>query len=570
MEIKMKEIKNILFFIKYIKPQWKTLFTVIVLTIVATGIGLYLPIINSNLVDKGILAKNFDYVLNISIIYTLAYVVKGFIGLLISSLTAIMNSKIRFKMNQDVFKEIERFKLSYFQNNDPTMIYNNITTDINNVSKLFDGNLLNVFTQMLYLIGGITCVFMINYKLALVAIAIIPIKYFSINFFSKKNKVLTKEYLSIHTDYARWFQDTIQGIRDIKVFNLYEKKENEFSKVKTKFIKYERMFSIISSAKEEFDNFITQFIIIIIYILGTFFIIKNELTYGTIVAFLTYLVYVSTPISYLTNIKFIFSGIIPSAKRLKEIFETEKEIYNQKIPVSVLKEDSIIELKGVSYSFADKKLIDDIDLTFKVGEIVALVGDNGSGKTTIGNLLLRFIEPNEGAILLDGINIKEMDLNSYREMFAVADAKSHLFQERLSYNINFNEKEIDEIDDIIQKSQLKNSEIVLMRSQLKLCESNVSSGEKQKIIIARVFYADKQISIFDEATANLDKKSRENIEKVMVKNSKNSLKIIITHSKDILQYVDQIVMLHEGKVTCFENVQEAEKNKNFNKLFAKK
>ena len=566
----MKEIKNILFFIKYIKPQWKTLLTVIVLTIVATGIGLYLPIINSNLVDKGILAKNFDYVLNISIIYTLAYVVKGFIGLLISSLTAIMNSKIRFKMNQDVFKEIERFKLSYFQNNDPTMIYNNITTDINNVSKLFDGNLLNVFTQMLYLIGGITCVFMINYKLALVAIAIIPIKYFSINFFSKKNKVLTKEYLSIHTDYARWFQDTIQGIRDIKVFNLYEKKENEFSKVKTKFIKYERMFSIISSAKEEFDNFITQFIIIIIYILGTFFIIKNELTYGTIVAFLTYLVYVSTPISYLTNIKFIFSGIIPSAKRLKEIFETEKEIYNQKIPVSVLKEDSIIELKGVSYSFADKKLIDDIDLTFKVGELVALVGDNGSGKTTIGNLLLRFIEPNEGAILLDGINIKEMDLNSYREMFAVADAKSHLFQERLSYNINFNEKEIDEIDDIIQKSQLKNSEIVLMRSQLKLCESNVSSGEKQKIIIARVFYADKQISIFDEATANLDKKSRENIEEVMVKNSKNSLKIIITHSKDILQYVDQIVMLHEGKVTCFENVQEAEKNKNFNKLFAKK
>lgn len=566
----MKEIKNILFFIKYIKPQWKTLLTVIVLTIVATGIGLYLPIINSNLVDKGILAKNFDYVLNISIIYTLAYVVKGFIGLLISSLTAIMNSKIRFKMNQDVFKEIERFKLSYFQNNDPTMIYNNITTDINNVSKLFDGNLLNVFTQMLYLIGGITCVFMINYKLALVAIAIIPIKYFSINFFSKKNKVLTKEYLSIHTDYARWFQDTIQGIRDIKVFNLYEKKENEFSKVKTKFIKYERMFSILSSAKEEFDNFITQFIIIIIYILGTFFIIKNELTYGTIVAFLTYLVYVSTPISYLTNIKFIFSGIIPSAKRLKEIFETEKEIYNQKIPVSVLKEDSIIELKGVSYSFADKKLIDDIDLTFKVGEIVALVGDNGSGKTTIGNLLLRFIEPNEGAILLDGINIKEMDLNSYREMFAVADAKSHLFQERLSYNINFNEKEIDEIDDIIQKSQLKNSEIVLMRSQLKLCESNVSSGEKQKIIIARVFYADKQISIFDEATANLDKKSRENIEEVMVKNSKNSLKIIITHSKDILQYVDQIVMLHEGKVTCFENVQEAEKNKNFNKLFAKK
>lgn len=566
----MKEIKNILFFIKYIKPQWKTLLTVIVLTIVATGIGLYLPIINSNLVDKGILAKNFDYVLNISIIYTLAYVVKGFIGLLISSLTAIMNSKIRFKMNQDVFKEIERFKLSYFQNNDPTMIYNNITTDINNVSKLFDGNLLNVFTQMLYLIGGITCVFMINYKLALVAIAIIPIKYFSINFFSKKNKVLTKEYLSIHTDYARWFQDTIQGIRDIKVFNLYEKKENEFSKVKTKFIKYERMFSIISGAKEEFDNFITQFIIIIIYILGTFFIIKNELTYGTIVAFLTYLVYVSTPISYLTNIKFIFSGIIPSAKRLKEIFETEKEIYNQKIPVSVLKEDSIIELKGVSYSFADKKLIDDIDLTFKVGEIVALVGDNGSGKTTIGNLLLRFIEPNEGAILLDGINIKEMDLNSYREMFAVADAKSHLFQERLSYNINFNEKEIDEIDDIIQKSQLKNSEIVLMRSQLKLCESNVSSGEKQKIIIARVFYADKQISIFDEATANLDKKSRENIEEVMVKNSKNSLKIIITHSKDILQYVDQIVMLHEGKVTCFENVQEAEKNKNFNKLFAKK
>lgn len=567
---KMEEIRHILFFVKYIKPQWKILLIVIILIFVSTGIGLYIPMINSNLVDKGILVENFDFVLDISVIYVFTYLLKGLIRILINSLTAALNSRIRFRMNQDVFREIEKFKLSYFQNNDPTMIYNNINTDINNISKLFDGSLFNVFAQVLYLIGGIICLVAINYKLALVAITIIPIKYFSINFFAKKNKELTKEYIHINTDFAGWFQDSIQGIRDIKLFNLYKKKEKEFDDAKIKFIKYERAFSIISSIKEEFDEFNTQIIVVIIYIVGTFLILKNELTYGTIVAFLTYLVYVSTPISYLTNIKFIFSNVIPSAERLKKLFETEKEVYNQEIAMSSLDKNSIIELKGVSYSYAENKIIDNLDVTFKMGQVVAVVGDNGSGKTTIGNLLMRFIEPDEGVILLNGTNIENIDLNLYRGMFSVADMKSHLFHEQLSYNINFGEKEIENIVAVIQKSQLENSELILTRSTLKLSEGNVSSGEKQKIIIARALYANKQIAIFDEATTNLDKKTRMSIEHIIGERNDNSLKIIITHSKEILQYADKIVMLHRGKAKCFDNIKEAEQDKTFNKLFVNK
>jgi len=563
----MKELKHVMFFSKYIKSQWKVLLVILVLILISAGIGLYIPMINSNLVDNGILAGNFEYVLNISVIYALVYFIKGLLGILISGLTAILNSRIRFKLNQDIFRDIERFKLSYFQYNDPTMIYNNISTDINNISKLFDGSLFTVVTQILYLIGGIMCLFFINYKMALVAILVIPIKYFSISFFAKKNKRLTKEYIDINTKYAGWFQDSIRGIRDIKLFNLYKKKEDEFDEIKRGFIKYERAFSIISSVKEEFDNFNTQFIVIIIYILGTFFILRDELTYGSIVAFLTYLVYVSTPISYLTNIKYIFSSITPSAQRLKQLFEAEKEIYNQKKVIQSLNANSTIEFKGVSYSYSDNKIIDNLDVIFKLGQVVAIVGDNGSGKTTIGNLLMRFIEPDEGIILLNDVDIKEIDLNLYRDMFAVADMKSHLFQEKLIYNINIKDKKLENFKDIIKRSQLEDSEHVLNRSELKLHEANVSSGERQKIIIARTLLADKPISIFDEATANLDKKSKRSIENSIGKSSERTLNIIITHSKDILQYVDTIVMIHSGKAKCFDNFKEAINDKEFNKLF---
>jgi len=285
------------------------------------------------------------------------------------------------------------------------------------------------------------------------------------------------------------------------------------------------------------------------------------------VAFLTYLVYVSTPISYLTNIKYIFSSITPSAQRLKQLFEAEKEIYNQKKVIQSLNANSTIEFKGVSYSYSDNKIIDNLDVIFKLGQVVAIVGDNGSGKTTIGNLLMRFIEPDEGIILLNDVDIKEIDLNLYRDMFAVADMKSHLFQEKLIYNINIKDKKLENFKDIIKRSQLEDSEHVLNRSELKLHEANVSSGERQKIIIARTLLADKPISIFDEATANLDKKSKRSIENSIGKSSERTLNIIITHSKDILQYVDTIVMIHSGKAKCFDNFKEAINDKEFNKLF---
>ncbi len=209
------------FFFRKLKGYYKLIIPISFTILITAILGLYVPLLNKNILDKGILLKDFNYIKRTFII---VYFIKCLMEVLNSYLIARLNTDLRVQLFKDSFQHLVKLPLSYFEKNEVTKIYNNISTDINTISKISDGSLFSVLSQIIYFIGGIICLFNISSTLAIIGLLSIPLKYIMIGYFSGKNKKLTKEYLIINSQFANWLQDSIAGIREVKLYNLFENK----------------------------------------------------------------------------------------------------------------------------------------------------------------------------------------------------------------------------------------------------------------------------------------------------------------------------------------------------------
>lgn len=500
-----------------------------ILLLISSIFGLTIPLVNQKLVDDGILKGNFNHVCKLTAIGFGIYLLKLLTEFVYSYLITYINSKIRFSLYQKTFYTLENLKIKYFTHKKNTEIYNNINSDINNISKLFDNNILTFISQVIYFIGGIILMSLINWKISMLVILFIPIKYFGVSLLGNIGKKISNKYIEISAEYAEWFADTIEGIKDVKIYNLFKSKEIEFEEKKEKMRVLETKSGIVSAIKSQYDQMNIQVVVLLIYLIGAKMIFSEHLSYGELTAILSYLTYINLPISYFLSVKFIYATIKPSINRLHSFLKEEKES-NTGCSISTDKKDLKIKFENVSFSYgSNKKIFKNLSFDIKTGEKVAIIGDNGVGKTTILSLLLRFYEPQEGKIILGNTNIQEFKLNQYRELFAVNGVDSHLFNCTVDENIVF------------QKKQNKFLKYRICTLDGGMNCKNLSSGEKQKILLERSLQMKRPIVILDEATAHIDKKSRTEFEIHFNEIFKKSTVIIIAHTSEILKYVDKII-----------------------------
>ncbi|WP_033164064.1 ABC transporter ATP-binding protein [Clostridium sp. KNHs205] len=561
------------FFFRKLKGYYKLIIPISFTILITAILGLYVPLLNKNILDKGILLKDFNYIKRTILLFIIVYFIKCLMEVLNSYLIARLNTDLRVQLFKDSFQHLVKLPLSYFEKNEVTKIYNNISTDINTISKISDGSLFSVLSQIIYFIGGIICLFNISSTLAIIGLLSIPLKYIMIGYFSGKNKKLTKEYLIINSQFANWLQDSIAGIREVKLYNLFENKNKELTSIKTISAKYEKMFSLISTLKDQVDLFNTQVVVMLVYLVGTYILISGEITYGEILAFLTYLVYVTSPVTSFSNLKFIFASITPSAKRLYDLLHTSTEEDTEKDKTLSIDDVFKLEFQKVSYSINEKVILKDISFNLSSGDRIAIVGDNGSGKSTLINLIARFINPSTGEILINGKNVKEYNINSYRDNISIADSKSYMFDYSIYNNINIcNQLEtinVEELDIAIAKSEFDNNLIDETKNLSIRNSKNLSSGEKQKIIIARSLSNERSIMIFDEATSNIDLKSRKKIESVIANEFEQSITIFVTHNLDSLTNFNKILFIKDSSLYKIGAYEDLIDDKYFQELFAK-
>ncbi|MBP2630651.1 MAG: hypothetical protein H6Q70_1279 [Firmicutes bacterium] len=534
------------------KPYIKQFICMLTLMTLSAVIFFILPLLTRDLMDEGFIPKNAVIAIKISVIMILLFMVQQIAEFIKEKIRTKIKAKIIINLYKSAFCHICKVKYLYMPVN-VSKVYNQIQNDITNISKIADNAIFFIFIQILNVIGGMVGLFFINWKLAIIVLFFIPLKYMVIHFLAKRRKILSTQLIKNSTGFAQWFENTVLGIKEIRLFQLYTVKQNEIEILQIENTDIERKIDMYTAANSISDYIMTQSLTCIVYIIGIFFVLDESMSIGSIFAFVTYIFYVTTPTSAILNIRYMLAGIVPSVKRYIDFLAEPEEVY-EGIPIQNsddIAENEFLRFSNVSFKYLNTDLwaLRNVDFFINKGEKIALIGENGSGKTTLFHLLLRFYDTDFGSIYLYNKNIQLYNLNEYRNMYSIIDQNIYLFEGSIEYNIILNKKYDEErLTRVIQDTDL--ADLLQEKGRKYNIGSNgknLSGGQKQKIALARAIYQDHCIYFFDEATSNLDVHSKKIFCDLMNSYLKDKTVIVITHDESILQYMDRKIYLNK---TC--------------------
>ena len=516
--------------------------------LISTGLNLCIPLISRQIMDDGFIGGNKSLLIKLVLITLVIYGVNSLIDIIKEKKRVDISSKIQYFLSEQSFSHLMKLRMSYFNSTNYAEILNNVNMDISKMTSVADSSVFFVITQAFSMVGGVIGLFIIDYRMTILVLIFIPVKCIVMKHFAKKQKSIMDDFIISNQKYARWFGDTVGGVKEVKLFNILDKKHKEFALNQNTLIDKQKQMNMLNQWNSIVDTIMVEVLSTLLYIVGANLVFELQLSVGSVFSFITYSAYVTGPISAILNIGYLLSGIIPSTKRYYEFMDLREEADNGKIAEPVFGE---LTLENIFFSYEiDKPILIDVNLKFPMGSKTALIGRNGSGKTTIISLLTRLYEPMNGQILLKGVNISEITLEAYRNMVSVVSQQIYLFNDTIRNNICLYKQVSDEvIEDACKDSSLDEFlEEVSLDYVVGQNGAMLSGGQKQKIALARALVHDKPIIIFDEATSNTDVYSEHQINGLLHTRLKDKTVIVITHKKEILSEVDQIVMLKEGVV----------------------
>lgn len=531
-----------------LKIYKKYIFQICICLVTASILNFFQPLIIREITDKGMLEKNMKEIIVFSILLLLTYTVTQGVGLIQTSLFVRVRNKLWGKLYDKVYQKLSRLPLTYYSEKESAEIIGTIESDITSVSSVADEMTAFSVAAILQIVGGMAGLFMLNWKLAFLVVFLIPVKCVIVNILSKQKEKQISGMIENNRAFFAWMGDCISGIREMKLWNLFFIKQKQFEQLQKK---------MMCSYK---DNMLLDqwriFLIAVsdmllhagLYILSGAMIIREELTIGGAFAFLSYSGDVTSPITSLISIRYYFAQILPSARRLADFLELEEE-YVQTEDRAETKQEStaILEFSDVWFGYNQEEMIlKGIHFQADKGDKIAIIGDNGSGKSTILDLAAGFYRPNAGVIRIQGVPLNQMGAWEIRSKISVVSQKSYLFQGTVEENINIGEDALEtEVIDVCHKSGVCCSNL---KETIGHDGAALSGGEHQKIALARALLKKADILFLDEANASLDVGADAILCDLLKNNINHKTVIFVTHRQELLQVADKIYRLKNGNL----------------------
>ncbi len=553
---------------KLLKPYFKKISIIFVCIIASAGINMLFPLLSKQIMDNGLLTKNFGIVVKFSLLTLAIVLIEQAIGLVETKYFSYVNAMFQYSLQKMAFKHLQRLRLQYFNNTNFSEIMSNIGMDASNISRVCDKGTFIIISQIFRIIGGLIGLLIIDWKLTLVVLFVAPIRYFTVKILAKKRKAMINKFMEYNSNFASWYGDAISGIKEIKLWGIDRIKTGEFIRKQRNIVKMNIKMAFLDKINECSEIVLFQVINCALYLLGAYIAFGNGLTIGGVFAFLTYSSYVLGPISAILNIGYNFSNVVPSAKRFFDFLDMETELQADNKNLVRLAGTEVhgnIKFQEVSFSYKNgEKILNKINLNINSGEKIAIIGANGSGKSTLINLLLRFYNPQEGKILIDGININNIKLRDYRSIISVVSQDLYLFNTTIENNISTGSKSDNSA---ISKAAIKSGAFDFIKemplkykSEVGRNGSKLSGGQRQKIAMARAFARKSRILILDEATANYDVESEAYVNQMLTTDFEDSTVLVISHKPDILKKVDKIWMVDGGSIQEYSSFNDLKSN----------
>ena len=456
-------------------------------------------------------------------------------------------------LRNEMSEKINRIPVSYFDKHQFGDLLGRFTSDVETVSNALQQSFLQIVNAVFTIIFVMGMVLYLNLQLAIIVILSIPVTYFGAKTILNRSQPYFKQQATILGRMNGFVQENLTGFNVLKLFGREENSQERFEKITDELQQVGFKASFISGLMMPALHIVSDLTYLIVAVLGGLQVIAGRLTIGNMQAFVQYVWQVSQPIQNITQL----AGQMQSAKSsLDRVFEVLDE--QEEVQTAELKElaplTGQVSFKNVDFQYVENKpLIRNFNLDVEPGEMVAIVGPTGAGKTTLINLLMRFYDVTAGAILVDGQDIRDLSRQDYRRQFGMVLQDAWLYEGSIKENLRFGNLEATD-EEIVEAAKAANVDHFIRtlpggyNMEMNQESSNISLGQKQLLTIARALLADPKILILDEATSSVDTRLELLIQKAMKRLMKGRTSFVIAHRLSTIQEADKILVLKDGQI----------------------
>lgn len=555
--------KRLLF---YLKPRRLQLLAVLVMAVLSTAFSIYSPKVMgqaTTILFEGLMQKgqgipgagiDFSEILRIILILTALYIISSFFNYLQHYIMAGVSQKTVYDMRNDVNVKLAKLPLQYFDSRSHGEILSRVTNDIDNISSTLQQSMTQLITSIVTLVGIIVMMLTISFWMTLIAALTLPLSFLitaqvarnSQKFFINQQKTLGE--INGHVE------EMLTGHVVVKAFGKERKSLEKFRDFNNKLYDTGWKAQFISGLIMPLLNFVSNIGYVLVCAMGGVFVTRNIIQIGDVQAFIQYSRQFTHPIINTASIANIFQSTIASAERVFEILDETEEISDSPRPQSIVFPGGEVEFKNVKFGYnKDTILMENINISVKKGQTVAIVGPTGAGKTTLVNLLMRYYEIAGGQITIDGIDIRKLKRADLRGVFGMVLQDTWLFNGTIRDNIAYGREDASE-EEIIAAAKAARADHFIRtlpggyNTILNEEASNISQGQKQLLTIARAILADPAALILDEATSSVDTRTEMLIQKAMTELMKGRTSFVIAHRLSTIREADLILVMNKGSI----------------------
>lgn len=555
---KPNNAKGTLLRIVKIYMRWaKTIFFAIVLTIISSLITVAIPYFvgktfNTFYIENRSVDTN--KLVSILVIILILYLANWIINFANGVIMLRISQKLVFTLRKEFFEKMQKLPLGFYDTRSHGDTMSRITNDVDNISSTIAQTTTQLISSILTLVGSFVVMISLNIPLTLVVLLCIPLVTLLTRTIASKSRVFFLAQQRSLGSLNGVIEENILGLKMVKAFDKQSDVVSQFKEINQRLYESSTKAQIWSGYMMPLMNVINNFVFAAVAIVGGILSVSYGLAVGTVVSFLSYSKQFSQPLNSVAGMFNTIQSALAGAERVFEILDYQEEAEDNKDAIEMKNPNGEVAFEEVCFSYdKTKPILKNVSFHVDPGEVIALVGETGAGKTTIVNLITRFYDADSGEITIDGVPITNIRRDSLRSCFSVVLQDTCLFSGTIMDNIRYSKNTATE-DEVIRAAKIAHAHNFIDKlpkgyyTTVSAATDNLSQGQRQLISIARAVLCDSPILILDEATSSVDTKTEKEIQKALVRLMKNRTSFLIAHRLSTIRDANYIMVIGDGKI----------------------